>query len=45
MVFEVETPYYEFGFGGAFIEDTVLITDDGAKVLTELPRDLQVVGA
>jgi Xaa-Pro dipeptidase len=45
MVFEVETPYYEFGFGGAFIEDTVLITEDGAKVLTELPRDLQVVGA
>jgi Xaa-Pro aminopeptidase len=45
MVFEVETPYYEFGFGGAFIEDTVLITDNGARVLTELPRDLQVVGA
>jgi Xaa-Pro aminopeptidase len=45
MVFEVETPYYEFGFGGAFIEDTVLITDQGARVLTELPRDLQVVGA
>jgi len=45
MVFEVETPYYEFGFGGAFIEDTVLVTDNGVKVLTELPRDLQVIGA
>jgi Xaa-Pro dipeptidase len=45
MVFEVETPYYEFGFGGAFIEDTVLITDTGVKVLTELDRELQVVGA
>ena len=45
MVFEVETPYYEFGFGGAFIEDTVLITNSGARVLTELPRQLQVVGA
>jgi Xaa-Pro dipeptidase len=45
MVFEVETPYYEFGFGGAFIEDTVLITDSGVKILTELERDLQVVGA
>jgi Xaa-Pro aminopeptidase len=45
MIFEVETPYYEFGFGGAFIEDTVQVTDSGVKVLTELDRDLQVVGA
>ncbi len=45
MIFEVETPYYEFGFGGAFIEDTVLVTDTGARILTELQRDLQVVGA
>jgi len=43
MVFEVETPYYEFGFGGAFIEDTVLVTDSGVKVLTELERELQVI--
>lgn len=45
LVFEVETPYSEFGFGGAFIEDTVVITDCGVKVLTELNRELQVVGA
>ena len=45
MVFEVETPYYEFGFGGAFIEDTVVVTDNGVEILTELPRDLQVIGA
>jgi Xaa-Pro dipeptidase len=45
MVFEVETPYYELGFGGAFIEDTVLVTDNGVQVLTELPRDLQVLDA
>jgi Xaa-Pro aminopeptidase len=44
MVFEVETPYYEMGFGGAFIEDTVLVTDTGVKILTELDRELQVVG-
>jgi Xaa-Pro aminopeptidase len=44
MIFEVETPYYEFGFGGAFIEDTVLITENGAQILTKLERDLQVVG-
>jgi Xaa-Pro aminopeptidase len=45
MIFEVETPYYELGFGGAFIEDTVQVTDSGVKVLTELDRELQVVGA
>ncbi len=45
MVFEVETPYYELGFGGAFIEDTVLVTDDGARILTALDRELQVIGA
>jgi Xaa-Pro dipeptidase len=45
MVFEVETPYYEFGFGGAFIEDTVIVRDNGVERLTELDRDLQIVGA
>lgn len=40
MIFEVETPYYEMGFGGAFIEDTVLITESGNRILTELSRDL-----
>jgi Xaa-Pro aminopeptidase len=44
MIFEVETPYYELGFGGAFIEDTVLVTDSGVKILTELDRELQVIG-
>jgi len=41
MVFEVETPYYEMGFGGAFIEDTVVITASGSRILTELSRELQ----
>ncbi|MBX3030931.1 MAG: aminopeptidase P family protein [Chloroflexi bacterium] len=45
MIFEVETPYYELGFGGAFIEDTVLVTDGEARILTTLDRDLIVVGA
>ncbi len=43
MVFEVETPYYRLGVGGAFIEDTVLVTDDGPQILTTLDRELQVV--
>jgi Xaa-Pro aminopeptidase len=40
MIFEVETPYYELGFGGAFNEDTVLITESGSQILTELDRGI-----
>lgn len=43
MVFEVETPYYELGFGAAFIEDTVIVEADGARRLTELDRELLVI--
>jgi Xaa-Pro aminopeptidase len=43
MTFEIETPFYELGFGGAFIEDTVVITNDGYRRLTELSRDLEVI--
>jgi Xaa-Pro aminopeptidase len=45
MIFEVETPYYELGFGGAFIEDTVVVTEGEARIVTTLDRDLIVVGA
>jgi Xaa-Pro dipeptidase len=41
--FEVETPYYRLGVGGAFIEDTVLLRAHGADILTELDRELIVV--
>jgi Xaa-Pro dipeptidase len=44
MVLEVETPYYEIGFGGLQVEDTVLITEDGYRRLTRTPRHLRVVG-
>lgn len=40
MTFEVETPYYRLGVGGAFIEDTILVTDGDAEILTTLSRDL-----
>ena len=43
MVFEVETPYYRLGVGGAFIEDTVIVTADGSEILTELDRDFIVI--
>ena len=43
MVFEVETPYYRMGVGGAFVEDTVLVTESGSTILTELDRELVVI--
>ena len=44
MVFEVETPYYELGFGGVQVEDTTLCTESGGQRLTDTPNDLIVVG-
>lgn len=40
MVFCVETPYYEPGFGGLQIEDIVEITSSGYQRLTKLERKL-----
>jgi len=43
MVFCVETPYYEPGFGGLQVEDIMEITDDGARRLTQLERRLFIL--
>ena len=43
MVLEVETPYYELGFGGLQVEDTVLVTASGARLLTRGDRALRRV--
>jgi Xaa-Pro dipeptidase len=45
MVFEVETPYYELGFGGTFIEDTVIVRSHGSEIVTRLSRELRVIDA
>ena len=44
MVFCVETPYYEHGWGGVQVEDAVEITASGARILTPSRADLIVVG-
>ena len=41
MVFSIEPAIMVPGFGGFRHSDTVLLTRDGAKLLTEYPRDLK----
>jgi Xaa-Pro aminopeptidase len=44
MVINVETPYYESGYGGFQVEDTVLVTETGGEVLTAADRALASAG-
>ena len=44
MVFQVELPYYELGFPGLQVEDTVLVTPSGGRILGSLDRSFRVVG-
>jgi Xaa-Pro aminopeptidase len=43
MTLNVETPYYELGWGGIMVEDTVVVTADGCEWLTASRRDLRAV--
>jgi Xaa-Pro aminopeptidase len=43
-VVTVEPGIYLEGLGGVRIEDLLIVTDDGAEVLTTLPKQLTVVG-
>ena len=44
MVITVEPGVYLPGRGGVRIEDTLVVTDAGPRILTEAPRELRVVG-
>jgi Xaa-Pro aminopeptidase len=43
MVFTIEPGIYIPGLGGVRIEDTVLATADGCRVLTRVPKELLVL--
>ena len=40
MVLCLEPPYYELGWGGVQVEDTAVVTEDGAQLLTSSERQL-----
>jgi Xaa-Pro aminopeptidase len=44
MVINVELPYFELGVGGLQIEETVVVTQEGCKLLTTASRDMHVCG-
>jgi Xaa-Pro aminopeptidase len=41
-VLAIEPGLYRAGYGGVRLEDLVLVTDDGAEVLTDFPYDLEL---
>ncbi|MHB1132430.1 MAG: M24 family metallopeptidase [Chloroflexota bacterium] len=43
MVINIEPPYYDLGFGGVTVEDTVVVTESSFDFLTPAPRDLYVL--
>jgi Xaa-Pro aminopeptidase len=43
MTLNIEVPYYELGWGGLQLEETVVVTEHGHALLTNLPRDLAVL--
>ena len=41
MTFCFETPFYDLGWGGMMVEDTVVVTDDGCRALNRSDRSLR----
>jgi Xaa-Pro aminopeptidase len=42
MVLCVETPYYQLGWGGVQVEDTIVVRDNGIEMLTSTDRSLHI---
>jgi Xaa-Pro dipeptidase len=42
MVLNIEMVYYELGWGGFLIEDTVVVTANGSELLTHLDRGMTI---
>jgi Xaa-Pro aminopeptidase len=40
MILTIEPGTYKPGWGGVRIEDTLLVTEDGHRVLTKFPKEL-----
>ena len=43
MVFTIEPGIYVPGVGGVRIEDMVLVTNDGSRILTRIPKELTII--
>ncbi len=43
MLFCIETPYYEFGFGGLQVEEVVHVTKDGTQIYSERPVEMTII--
>ncbi|MEH7255202.1 Xaa-Pro peptidase family protein [Neobacillus niacini] len=44
MVLCIETPYYELGWAGVQVEDTVVVTGNGSRYLSKSSRELIKIG-
>ncbi len=42
MVFTLDMPYHEFGWGTTHVEDMMLVTKDGCEALTSMDTSLRV---
>lgn len=43
MVINIETPYYEFGFGAVHVEDPFVVRAAGNELLTTFSRELHII--
>ncbi len=43
MVINIETPYYEFGFGAVHVEDPFVVRAEGNELLTTFSRELHII--